>query len=136
MENIRMELEKLFCYTLGRAQITRADMDTICTRKISNQIFDMMNAIGDRNQKKALTLYYDLLSLKEPPMRILFLIARQFRLLAQVKECKKRDMITRPSRARQGCGIFLWENMRPRRPVLRWIVCMGHCVPAWKRKNV
>lgn len=107
MENIRMELEKLFCYTLGRAQITRADMDTICTRKISNQIFDMMNAIGDRNQKKALTLYYDLLSLKEPPMRILFLIARQFRLLAQVKECKKKGYDNKTIAGKTGLRDFL-----------------------------
>ena len=45
----------------------------------------MVDAISDRNQKKALTLYYDLLTLKEPPMRILFLIAKQFNQLMQVK---------------------------------------------------
>ena len=32
-----------------------------------------------------LELYYDLLALKEPPMRILFLMIRQYRLLLQVK---------------------------------------------------
>ena len=37
-----------------------------------------VNAIAEHNQKKALDLYYDLLALKEPPMRIMFLIAKQF----------------------------------------------------------
>jgi len=46
----------------------------------------MITAIAAKQQKRALTLYYDLLALREPPMRILFLIARQFHLLLQVKE--------------------------------------------------
>ncbi|MDD7147833.1 MAG: DNA polymerase III subunit delta [Lachnospiraceae bacterium] len=90
MENISKELEKLFCYTLDRDVITAADIDAVCTQHISNRIFDMVSAVSDKNQKKALDLYYDLLSLKEPPMRILFLIARQFNLLLQVKELRKK----------------------------------------------
>ena len=46
----------------------------------------MVNAIAEHNQRKALDLYYDLLTLKEPPMRILFLIARQFNQLMQVRQ--------------------------------------------------
>lgn len=46
----------------------------------------MINAVAEKKQKKALELYNDLLALKEPPMRILFLLARQFRLLMEVKE--------------------------------------------------
>ena len=37
-------------------------------------------------------LYEDLLTLKEPPMRILFLIARQFNQLLQVKELMAKGM--------------------------------------------
>lgn len=90
MENIRMELEKLFCYCMDREAILPEDIDAICVTRISNHIFDMVNAIADKNQKKALALYYDLLALKEPPMRILFLIARQCNMLLQVKELKKK----------------------------------------------
>lgn len=90
MENIRMELEKLICYCMGRDVITADDVNTICTNRISNHIFDMINAIADRQTTKALQLYYDLLALREPPMRILFLIARQYNMLLQVKELKSR----------------------------------------------
>lgn len=90
MENIRRELEKVFCYTLERDVITESDIDAVCIRQVNNQIFDMVEAIALRRQKQALKLYYDLLSLKEPPMRILFLIGRQFNLLMQVKELKKK----------------------------------------------
>ena len=85
MENIQRELEKVFCYALDRQEITREDIDAVCVTQITNHIFDMVNAVADKNQRKALDLYYDLLALKEPPMRILFLMIRQYRILFQVK---------------------------------------------------
>lgn len=90
MENIRMELEKLFCYCLDKEAIQPEDIDAVCVTRISSHIFDMVNAIADQKQKTALDLYYELLALKEPPMRILFLIARQCNMLLQVKELKKK----------------------------------------------
>lgn len=90
MENIRMELEKLVCYRMDADVITQEDIDGICTTRISSHIFDMVGAIAEKKQSRALELYYDLLALKEPPMRILFLIARQCNTLLQVKELKNK----------------------------------------------
>lgn len=90
MENIHGELEKLFCYTLGKQEITIHDIEEICTTHIDNKIFDMVNAVADQKQKQALMYYYDLLALKEPPMRILFLMTRQFRILLEVSEMNRR----------------------------------------------
>lgn len=88
MDNIQMELEKLICYCMDRDVITDEDVDAVCTTRISNRIFDMINAVADKRQREALELYYDLLALKEPPMRILVLIARQCNMLLQTKELK------------------------------------------------
>lgn len=85
MENIDKELEKLICYTLDKTEIAVADVEAICTGQTENKIFEMIDAISAKNQKKALDLYYDLLALKEAPMRILFLIARQFQNLLLIK---------------------------------------------------
>ncbi len=90
MENIQMELEKLICYCMERDIITEQDVEAVCTTRISNHIFDMITAIADKQQRRALELYYDLIALKEPPMRILFLIARQCNILLQVKEMETR----------------------------------------------
>ncbi len=90
MDNIYMELEKLICYCMERDVVEAIDVETVCTNRISNHIFDMINAIADRQLQHALKLYYDLLALKEPPMRILFLIARQCNMLLQVKEMKAK----------------------------------------------
>lgn len=62
MEFIQNELEKLLCYTAGRDVITSEDVEQICTVRTENKIFDMINAVSEGKQKRALALYYDLLS--------------------------------------------------------------------------
>lgn len=107
MENVRRELEKLICYCLDREEIRREDVEEICITRISNRIFDMINAIADKQQKTALKLYYDLLELKEPPMRILFLITRQFNLLLQVKELKQKGFDNKKIGEKTGLHSFI-----------------------------
>ena len=92
MENILSELDKLISYTLGRDVITDEDVEAVCTTQVTNKIFDMITAISSRQTRKAMDLYEDLLTLKEPPMRILFLIARQFNQILQVKELMGKGM--------------------------------------------
>jgi DNA polymerase-3 subunit delta len=89
MENIRSEVEKLVCYALDREVITNEDIDAVCTTQLENKIFQMIDAIASKKQTTALTLYYDLLALKEKPMSILFLISRHFNILLQISEMKK-----------------------------------------------
>lgn len=110
MENIQRELEKLVCYTLGRDVITVEDVEAVCTTRTVNKIFDMINAIAEKKQKRALDLYYDLLALKEPPMRILFLITRQFNLLMQVKELRNQGFDTQALAPKIGLQSFIVRN--------------------------
>lgn len=106
MGNIDKELEKLLCYTLEKEVIEAADVEAICTEQVTNQIFEMINAIGKREQKRALSLYYDLLALKEAPMRILYLINRQFRILLDLKSMKKAGLDAKTMAAKAGIPPF------------------------------
>lgn len=90
MENIRREVEKLVCYKYYEEGITVADVEELCIVQIQNKIFDMVESVAQKDQKTALALYYNLLALKEAPMKILALIARQFNMLLQVKEMKQK----------------------------------------------
>ena len=112
MENIQKELEKLFCYTLHHTEVTIKEIDEICTTQISNHIFDMVDAVASRQQRKALDYYYDLLALKEPPMRILFLLTRQFRILLQIKELEKEGIPPKEMAAKVGIMPFLIGKYR------------------------
>ena len=77
MENITKELEKLLCYCMDRTEVTRADIDAVCITQITNHIFEMVNAVAEQDQRKAVELYYDLLALGGQPMHILGLVAKQ-----------------------------------------------------------
>ncbi|MCD8037858.1 MAG: DNA polymerase III subunit delta [Lachnospiraceae bacterium] len=90
MENIRREVEKLVCYKYYDEGFTAQDVEEICTVQLQNRIFDMVEAVAAKDRRTALSLYYDLIALKEAPMKILALIARQFNMLLQVKEMRQK----------------------------------------------
>ena len=107
MENITKELEKLFCYCLDRNVIVREDVDAICVTQITNHIFDMVNAVAAKDQKRALDLYYDLLALKEPPMRILALMSKEYRDLFHVKELSRQGYGRKDIASKAGLHPFV-----------------------------
>lgn len=111
MGNIRMELEKLISYTHGRDVVTAEDIEEICTTQTTNQIFAMVKAVTEKNQKRALELYYDLLTLKEPPMRILFLLAKQYRQLLQAKQFGAAGLAQPEIAAKLGVPAFVVRNI-------------------------
>ena len=133
MENIRMELEKLVSFTLGREIITDEDVEAVCTVRVTNKIFDMVTAIVNRQTKKAMDLYEDLLTLKEPPMRILFLIARQFNQILQVKELMAKGMDKGSIASRIKVPPFVAGKMMPQAKTFtreQILSCVTQCVEA------
>lgn len=107
MENIRQELEKLLCYTADADIVTEEDVAEVCSVHTENKIFDMIQSVALKNQREALRLYDDLLTLKEPPMRILYLIARQFNTLLQIKELAVRGYTSPVIAERTGMKEFI-----------------------------
>jgi DNA polymerase III subunit delta len=86
MENLSNEIEKLICYAIDREVISNEDIDAVCVTQVTSKIFQMIDAIAMKKQNTALSLYYDLLILKERPLSILYLITRHFNILLQIKE--------------------------------------------------
>ena len=86
MELVRNELEKLICYAGDREIITEDDIEAVTTVTSVNKVFDMCRAITQHQSAEAMKLYEDLLALREPPMGIIYKIARQFNQLLTVKD--------------------------------------------------
>lgn len=103
MCNIEKELEKLLCYCMDKDVIEPEDVEAITTEQISNKVFDMVDAIATHRQKEAMDLYYDLLALREAPMRILFLLTRQFQMLLIVKVMANQGFGNKEIAAKAGC---------------------------------
>lgn len=92
MNMLQMELEKVLSYAIDAEEIRLEDVQEVCSNQAENQIFEMLDAIGNQNREKALTLYHDLLTLREPAMRILYLLTRQIHILLQVSEMTRLNM--------------------------------------------
>ena len=110
MNNIAKEVEKLLCFCVDKEVITADDIESICTTQTSNKIFDMIRAMSEKRQQRALELYYDLLALKEPPMRILFLMSRQFNLMLQAKELATLGVSLTEMAKKMGVQSFIVRN--------------------------
>ena len=63
-----------------------------------------------RDDQEALDMYHDLLTLKEPPMGILALIARQFNLMLQVKELQQKGLGGRQIADKVGLAPFIVQK--------------------------
>lgn len=111
MEHISRELEKLLAYTHERDAITPQDVEEICTVLTTNRIFDMIRAIAEKNQKEALKLYYDLLTLKESPRGILALLARQFQQLLLVKSLMVKGYDQTSMASKTGLAPFIVRRL-------------------------
>lgn len=107
MENIGHELEKLLSFVMEKDAIERSDVEEICTVTTESKIFEMIHAVAEKKQKQALDLYYDLLALKEPPMRILFLIARQFNQMLQVLDLREQGYDNSTIASKAGIAPFI-----------------------------
>jgi len=92
MENMICEFDKLAAYVNETKEIRIEDVQAVTTLWIQNRIFQMMDAMAEGREKVALSMYYDLLALKEPPMRILFMVGKSIRQLLQTKQLARLGM--------------------------------------------
>ena len=90
-------LEKLQLFIMPRQKIELADVEEIVGSFVSKTVFDFTEKVGERNYQKATYLLDQMASQGEPFVRLMFMIARHFRLLlmAQVginKRIPDRDL--------------------------------------------
>lgn len=107
MDLIKSEIDKLVSYCADKELIEAKDVESICQTVTVSRIFDMIAAIATKKQNEALSLYYDLLTLKEPPMRILYLLSRQFNGILQVKEMQSEGLGSKEIASRMGVAPFI-----------------------------
>lgn len=88
------EIEKLVTYVNAERAITRDDVETLVPYSQDAVIFDLVDALGQRDGRTAAQTLHRLLEEGEHPLGLFGMIVRQFRLLIQVKELKKQKRAT------------------------------------------
>lgn len=86
LQKLSAELDKLIHYTTGQEMITPVEVRRVCPPRLEENIFAVVDAMGNKRCGEALAAIKEMLAAKEPPFRLLAMVTRQFRLLLQVKD--------------------------------------------------
>jgi DNA polymerase-3 subunit delta len=93
--NLRLlanELDKLATYVGKGATINVEDVRQLSAQVQEARIFDLTDALAQRNRKQALNILHDLLSDGEPPLKLLSTITTQVRTLLLVKDLSGKGL--------------------------------------------
>ncbi len=84
--NLVSEKDKLLAYTWKTKEIRQEDVEAVTSLTLQNRVFSMIDAMALGRPREALLLYEDLKALREPPMRILYLMTQHIGRLLAVRE--------------------------------------------------
>ncbi|CAM3320983.1 MULTISPECIES: DNA polymerase III subunit delta [Saccharibacillus] len=80
------EIEKLSLFAGKGGAVAALDVETLVAIGTEQSVFVLVEHIANLKLQQALGVFYDLLKQREEPIKIVSLIARQFRIILQVKE--------------------------------------------------
>ncbi|MGN5881899.1 MULTISPECIES: DNA polymerase III subunit delta [Staphylococcus] len=87
---VKQELDKIILYLGDRPTITKQDVETIVNRSLEQNVFLLTDYIQQGKKPEAVNLVNDLITMKEEPIKLLALIASNFRLYYQCKILAKK----------------------------------------------
>lgn len=83
------ETEKLALY-VGDGTATHDDVAALCPPDVQSNIFAFVDSLAAGERDRALKLLEDLIDTGEPPLRLTFMIRRQFQLVARARALLER----------------------------------------------
>ncbi len=89
---LNSECNKLMIYKNEEKKIELDDVDQMVERYDIDNLFALTDAVVKKDINEALSLYQELLKRNEEPIKIIVIIANQFRLIFQVKRLKSKGL--------------------------------------------
>ena len=87
---LSQEITKIKIYKDTDKIITGEDIVVLTSKNIDVDIFDLIDKIVTKDKDNALEIYYEMLKRNEEPIKILIILANQFRIMYQAKELYKK----------------------------------------------
>jgi DNA polymerase III subunit delta len=104
-----LEVAKLAAYAGDRGTITADDVREAASEVAAQTtIFEVMDAVGHRRADQAFRLLDTLIALGEPPLRILYMLEDQVRVLARVQDLVDRGVRSRAD-VQRALGSRAWR---------------------------
>ncbi len=106
MESIINEIKKLASYKVD-GEVTVEEIDQVCTQSLDIRIFELVKMLGNKDTRVVLEIYSNLLEMKEAPIKILAMMARQFRMILKVKYMRQKGHGNQSIVSRTGFRSFM-----------------------------
>lgn len=90
MMKLTTELDKLLLYGEEGEKMTVADIENLVPRTLEDNVFELVDGVVRGDGDRALAIFYDLMKQKEEPIKIVALLARQFRMMLQAAMLHKK----------------------------------------------
>ena len=87
---ISQEVDKIITYKNEDKNISDSDIIMLTNKNFDIDIFALIEAIITKDKSKALNIYYEMLKYNEEPIKIIVMLANQFRIIYQAKEMYKK----------------------------------------------
>ena len=107
MGSLASEIQKLTLYKGEGNVVTASDIDNICKKSLELNIFELVDAAATKNAGLALNIFNNLLLMKESPIMIIAMIARQFRLILQCKTLNDKGLNSPEIAQKTGLRSFM-----------------------------
>ncbi|MGG6314063.1 DNA polymerase III subunit delta [Paenibacillus macerans] len=91
MATLAAEVDKLCLYAGVGGIVEAAAIEQLVARSTEQNVFAMVEHIAALKLEPALRIFYELLKQREEPIKIAALIARQFRIMLQVKDLGRQS---------------------------------------------
>ncbi len=112
LRELGLEIGKLAAYTGNRGTITADDVRDLASHVAEVTVFELMDAVGRRQADRALALLGTVLSMGEPPVRVLYMLEDQLRMLLRTKALVDRRASPVEVRAVLGTRAWLYSRYR------------------------
>jgi len=111
LRELASEIEKLQTYLGDGVPISRQAVEKGVGATRNTSIFELTDAIGERNRPKALALLQEVLDHGEAPSRVIAMLCRHFQLLLRAQSLMKKGDLGRDIMARElGISPFFLGN--------------------------
>lgn len=89
---LRGELDKLITFLHDQKVIKRSHVEVLTPENVQGNIFNMVDELGRKNAAAALSHFHKMRLQNEPPLRILALVTRHFRLLYHARLLQQQGL--------------------------------------------
>lgn len=105
------ELQKLVLYSNDTPDISLETVKETISKTAGAGIFDLVDAVGEKKTAKAVDILRDMLAAGEAPVYILYMLARQYRLLLSVKSLLRQRVPEKQILSRLSLHPYVFQKI-------------------------